>query len=350
MAKSKWYLKGKDGQQRAGQEDAAAKKRREEKSGPWRFRLKNDESAKIIFLDNPEFFFYEHSEKIGRDFVTATCIGSDDNCPACDAGFNASYVVVCTVLDLRKYEDREGKVHKVQKKLFIGKSKAREKLLKQFQKRDKKMRMAAYEMSRGSSLNECATGEDFEFLKYVDPKALAPLIKGEDITLKELVTPFEYEKLLAPKSAKELRKLFGGSSPVGSGEDKTGEDDDLFDDTDGGSESDDDLFDDEGGDEGLGGDDREDEVRDELKKLIKGKKKLVSQLKALLEWRNENDLKDDVKIRQSSDPDEVIDELVSAYREKSGEGGSGDLDLDEDLDGGDDSGGKDDVTDIDDII
>lgn len=347
MAKSKWYLKGKDGQKRADQEDAAAKKRREEKSGPWRFRLKNDESAKIIFLDNPEFFFYEHSEKIGRDFVTATCIGSDDNCPACDAGFNPSYVVVCSVLDLRKYEDREGTVHKIQKKLFIGKSKAREKLLKQFQKRNNKLRFAAYEMSRGSSLNECATGEDFEFLKYIDPKSLAPLIKGEDMTLKELVTPFDYEKLLSPKTAKELRKLFGGSSPVGSDDDKTGEDDDLFDDSGEGG-SDDDLFDD---DSGESGEDREDEVRDELKKRIKGKKKPVSQLKALLEWRNENDLKDDVKIRQSSDPDEVIDELVAAFMEKSGEGGSsGDLDLDDELDGGDDSGGKDDVTDIDDII
>lgn len=338
MAKGKWYLKGSEGQKRADQEDAAAKKRREEKSGPWRFRLKNDESAKIIFLDNPEFFFYEHTEKIGKEFVTATCLGADDNCPACDAGFNASYVVVCTVLDTRKYEDRDGKVHKIQKKLFVGKAKAREKLLKQMQKRDNKLRFAVYEMSRGSSLNECATGEDFEFLKYIDPKKLAPLIKDEDVTLKELCTPIDYEKLLSPKSSKEMRKLFGGSSPVGSDDDKTGEsDEDLFDDTESGGDSD--LFDDEAS--------GEDDIRSTLVELIKEKKKDVSKLKALLEWRDENGLKGDVKIRQSSDPEEVIDELVSAYQEKHGEDSGGGLD-DDDLETGKDK--DDDVTDIDDII
>lgn len=347
MAKGKWYLKGSEGQKRADQEDAAAKKRREEKSGPWRFRLKNDESAKIIFLDNPEFFFYEHTEKIGKDFITATCLGADDNCPACDSGYNASYVVVCTVLDTRKYEDRDGNVHKIQKKLFVGKSKAREKLLKQMQKRDNKMRFAVYEMSRGSSLNECATGEDFEFLKYVDPKKLAPLVKDEDMTLKELCTPFNYEEILSPKSAKEMRKLFGGSSPVGSDDDKTGEsDEDLFDDTEtSGGESDDDLFDaDEGEKSGEG------DLRSELKELIKGKKKEVAKLKALLGWRDDHDLKDDVKIRQSSDPDEVIDDLINAYNEKHGKGSDDDLGGDEDLDTEEKGKKDDDITDIDDII
>ena len=254
MAKGKakdksWYQKGKAGAKRAGEMDAAAQARRDAK-GPLRFWLETSSEAKVTFLDNPQFFLSEHNLKLGGKWHNFfTCIQELDTCPLCESGDNPGYVVVGTVINHKTFTDRDGKEHKNQKMLFVGKGKARQKLLKQIERREEDLKFCVYLMSRGPGSTECATGEDFEYLKRLTKTQLKKLIpEGEK---EDWLEPFDYEKIFEPKSAEELRKIVGGAAPVGSEEEngdgngkeeKKGEEDEAEPSTEDGELSIDDLI------------------------------------------------------------------------------------------------------------
>jgi len=228
MAKKQWYQKGKDGVKRSKQEDAAAKARREQR-GPRRFWLDNGTSAKATFLDTPAFFLYEHNIKIGKDFHNFfTCIKDLDTCPLCEAKYMPSYIMVGTIINHKKSVDKKGQVHQHEKQLIVLKGQARQNMLRKIKKRGGDITMTRFEMSRGDSSTECATGEDFEFLGKVDKKKLLAL-KPADVDPKEWLKPFDYEEIFAPKTAKELAKLAGVDAPVGS-DSEDEEEEDEFDD------------------------------------------------------------------------------------------------------------------------
>jgi len=177
-------------------------------------------------LDTPQFFLYEHQLKIGGNWRNwFTCLKDIDTCPICESGEHPSYVVVATVINHRKWTDKEGKVHQNEKQLAVFKGKARERILKQIERRDGDLKFCVYEFSRGSSGTEASTGEDFEFLnKRLTKKQLMSLAPaGADETW---IEPFDYAEILAPKTPKELRAIVGGEEPVG-GDDDDGEDDGL---------------------------------------------------------------------------------------------------------------------------
>jgi hypothetical protein len=222
MAK-KWFQTGKKGWDTAKEEDAAAQARREAK-GPRRLWLKGDTACKVTLLDNPEFFLWEHNLRIGGKFFNyVTCLKQTDTCPPCEDGDQPSFVCVATVINHRKYTDKQQKEHVNEKQLVVFKGRARQRIAKQLERRDGDLKYCVYEFSRGSGATECSTGEDFEFLKRLtksDVLKLAPKGAGED-----WLQPFDYEELLAPKSPKEIRKIMGGEVPVGSedGEEEEGE-------------------------------------------------------------------------------------------------------------------------------
>jgi hypothetical protein len=223
--KPKWYLKGQAGVSRAKQEDEAAKLRREQaqNKGPRRLWLANDTSTKLSFLDNPQFFLYEHQLKLGGNWRNwFTCRKDIDSCPVCESGDNPSYVVVATVINHREWKDKDGKDHKNEKQLAVFKGKARERILKRVEQCDGDLKGCVFEFSRGSSNTEASTGEDFVFLnkRLTDAQLLSLAPKGSD---KSWVEPFDYAELLEPRTIEELRRIVGGETPVGSEDGDGGE-------------------------------------------------------------------------------------------------------------------------------
>ncbi len=221
MAKQNWFQKGQEGKKRADQFDAEAKKRREQ-GGGWRFRQDYDSAAKVVFLDNPEFFLAEHNIQTGpKRWEQYTCIRDFDTCPLCESGNNPSYVVVATVINLKPYRDKAGKVHKMTKALFVGKGIARQNLLRQVERRDGDLSLCAFEIARGTQTTEPATGSDFDFIRRLTAAQAKKLIpEGKD---ESYLKPFDYTKILAPLSPAKLRSLVGASDPVGA---DSGDDDD----------------------------------------------------------------------------------------------------------------------------
>lgn len=244
--KKKWFQKGEEGKKRADAFDKETKERRKRGAGSWRFRQDYDSAAKVVFLDNPEFFLSEHTvqkkNRTGKTIYTQeTCIRDFDTCPLCEEGDNPSYVVVATVLDLRKRKDNQGREHKVTRSLFVGKGMARQALMRQVERREGDLTLCAFEIARGTQNNEPATGSDFDYIKRLTKAQAKKLIpQDQDETFLE---PFDYEEILAPKSPKELRKLVGGESPVGS--DEADDEEDLLtgDDDDGGVDDDESIED-----------------------------------------------------------------------------------------------------------
>lgn len=152
---SKWFQRGKEGIEKSKQIDAAIKTRREQ-SGAIRFWLKADESAKFTFLDSPDFFLHEHNLKLGGKFFNFfTCIQEADTCPICESGDNPSYVLVATVINHREYTDKEGKKHKNQKQLLVLKGRAKDKIIRQIEKRQD-LKFCTYESHRGAGPTECS--------------------------------------------------------------------------------------------------------------------------------------------------------------------------------------------------
>ena len=231
-AAKSWYQTGKEGAKKAQKIDVDNKARRDAGGdNVRRFWLEPDSSGMLTFLDTPNFFFYEHNLKIGgKYFNFYTCLQDFDTCPLCEApDGRASYVLAGTIVSHKKYTDKEGKVHTNQKQLFVAKGRARQRLLKQIERRDGDLRGCVFEMSRGTGNTESSVGEDFEFIKRLDEKTLSKFAQGETkADKKKWLEPFNYPELLAPKSAAELRKLVDGADPVGSEEDdsKVGEEPD----------------------------------------------------------------------------------------------------------------------------
>ena len=233
-----WYQTGNDGRKRSKLEDEMARKRKEQ-SGIWRFYQKNSETAKIVFLDTPSFFYHEHSLfNLTGKMDAATCIKDSDEgvCPLCEYG-NPSYCVAGTIIDTRESEStKDGKttLYKNQKRLFVAKGKAREVILRRSEEQKHDLRGAVFSISRGAGTKECSTGEDIQYLgKVTDEKLMKLLPEGQKF--EDWSKPFDYAKILKPMSAVQLRQLSGGKAPVGSDEDILG--DDL--ETDGGSPLDD---------------------------------------------------------------------------------------------------------------
>lgn len=217
-AKGSWFAKGKEGAEKSKRLDEEAKVRRESQ-GPRRFWLENDSSAHFTLLDTPAFFCHEHNLKLGGKFHNYfTCIQEIDTCPICESGDNPSFVLVGTIINHKSFEGKDGKVYKNQKQLIVFKAKAKEKILRQIEKKEN-LKFTIWEASRGSSSTECSTGEDFEYQgKWGEDKFEPAKLKAmvpDKTDVKEWLSPFNYEEIFAPKDADELRKVVGGSAPVG---------------------------------------------------------------------------------------------------------------------------------------
>jgi hypothetical protein len=226
----KWFYTGEEGVKWVEQKDIQNQARQEARGNRRFFQPKNS-STRITFLDDPNFFCSEHNLQLnGKWGNFFTCCVDYDDCVLCAHGYSSCPIVTCSVIDHSSYTDRNDKVHSFQKRLFVAKRLARSNLLRQLAKK-KSLVNWLYEVARGGDKNEPATGSDFEAVKQVDRKKLAQFIvkkwrETETMDtdtakkrLKELFTPFNYEKIFALKSSDALRKIIGVGAPTGSGAD-----------------------------------------------------------------------------------------------------------------------------------
>lgn len=235
MAKKTWFSKGKTGRAQSSKVDVEAKARQEQrKNQPYRFWLEADSSGKITFLDTPEFFLWEHNLKMAGKYGNFfTCLKEFDVCPICeDLGEQSGFIVVATIIDHRKWTDKDGNEHKNQKKLYVARGRARQRIIKQIERRKGSLQYCAYDVARGTSQTESNVGEDIEFLKKLTKAQLSKLApKGKDApTPDEWMKPFDYEKMFEPKTPEWLRKnVTHGEAPVGTEDtvNEKGDDDDL---------------------------------------------------------------------------------------------------------------------------
>ena len=188
--------------------------------GTRRFWLPNTETAKVTFVDTPYFFVHEHNRKEeGKFFNFYTCIKEVDVCPMCEEGDKSSYVLAATIINHKPFEDREGNVHRHQKQLIVFKGKARDRMIRQLEKRDD-IRFCVYEFHRGSGKTECGTGEDIEFVGRLKKEQLLKLVP-EGFRLKEKVSSASVSNVLllsqiipAKPAAVKLQPLEQGSGAV----------------------------------------------------------------------------------------------------------------------------------------
>lgn len=220
-----WFRKGSEGIEEA-------KRREEERQREWEIRnlsgdvsnrlwLKPGSSAKVTFLDTEGFYLSEHQISVDGDWRNFfTCRKDFSECPLCEEGYKASYVAVYTVIDHSKYTSKKtGKEYKNKKRLLVAKQSVINKLARRRQSLDGDLTYAVLEFTRDKR-EECATGEDIEFVKRLQREEVLKF-KPDGVSDEEWLAPFDYMTLFQPREVADLRKLVGQSAPVGS-DDSTG--------------------------------------------------------------------------------------------------------------------------------
>lgn len=168
----------------------------------FRFWLKPETEAKIIFLDDDPPILEEHQLRINNSWLNwFTCRRMiNEPCIICDELGDTPYTVgFYTILDLSEYKNKKGDTVKNTIKLFTPKFKALQLIKRQSQKREG-LELCVYDVYRSSS-DAFNVGDSFEF----DTKATWEEVRA----LNKDAAPVDYAELLAPKSNAELKKILG---------------------------------------------------------------------------------------------------------------------------------------------
>lgn len=190
-----------------------------------------DKSTQVTFLDTEGFFLSEHQIKQDghwRNWYTCLKdISEDGSCPLCEEGDNPAYICAFTVIDHTKFTTKKGTKVVASKRLLVLKSTARNKVLKQKERRDGDLVGCKFEVTRYNK-KEAATGEDWEFLQRVDMKEFGEALKEAGVipegqTVEEFLHPYDYEEIFHPLTPEEMRTAAGIRQPIGSEESAGGE-------------------------------------------------------------------------------------------------------------------------------
>jgi hypothetical protein len=187
--------------------------------GPRRFWVNRGEEARITFLDGhledglvQAVSYHEHMLKRPgtNKYIQYPCTQEIEPCPICEDGDVPSLVAVFTILDHREWKDKNNKIHKWEKKLFVC-------------KRDTFKRLQAKAAKQGGLFGVTfdvtrigekapAVGTDFD---VVEKTTLEKLSQMSGIPVSDLA-PFEYSTAIKYFSAAELRKMGFGKPTLGS--------------------------------------------------------------------------------------------------------------------------------------
>jgi hypothetical protein len=214
-----WYSTGLAGQQKF-KEMEALRAITTKQTNIRRFRLKPTEKAKVIFLDNPSTWLYEHSIQVDGRWETFTCTSDTETCPLCQINNKRSPILVASVIDTRKtISQKTGKEYQFQKVLLVLKGKGIRAVMRQFLEGNKVDLMHySMEIERDTDKQSVACGEFMSLGKKVTVPALEAIAKKIEADSKEFMKPIDYFTVLAPKSDKELRTIAGIGDPMGADE------------------------------------------------------------------------------------------------------------------------------------
>lgn len=185
-----------------------------------RFKLKPGEKGKVIFLDHPQVWLWEHTHKVNGNFETYTCTDEAETCPLCMAGIKRAPILVATVIDCRKIKsEKTGKVYQFQKSLFVAKGKAIRALMRQYLEGAKvDLTNYAIDIERDTDPKSVACGEFFAEDKRISVAGLekiAAKVNEDPKEIKEYLKPYDYMTILAPLPDSDLRRIAGLGEPLG---------------------------------------------------------------------------------------------------------------------------------------
>lgn len=200
----KFLKKGSDAQAELKKAEAQTEARKAASGAAQRFWIPEGGSGSITFLDgdlNEQGMldvpvFREHQlEMNGHWRNWFACTHENEPCPICEDGNQPSLVAVMSVIDHSEYKDREGKLHKDQKRLYVCK---RDTLRLLTTKAVKKGGLTGWRVDVGRIGDKSANvGNDFDF------------VEKTDVTEK----PFNYDEVITYLTGDQLRELgFGKKS------------------------------------------------------------------------------------------------------------------------------------------
>ena len=213
-----WYTTGLAGQQKFKEMEALrAITSGNKQYAPRRFKLKPGEKAKLIFLENPHVWLYEHTLRVNDRWETFTCPADMTVCPLCVTNNKRSQILVTSVIDCRKSIGKNnGKTYQYQKALYVIKGKGIRAMLRQFLDGNKvDLTHFTMEVERDTDDKSVACGEFFELGKKVSIATLESLAKKAEMDPKEYITPYDYYSLLATRTEKEHRAVAGLCDEIG---------------------------------------------------------------------------------------------------------------------------------------
>lgn len=194
-----WFSKGWDETIKEKTKLEALSQMKRDRATP-RFYLKEGEEAEIMFVDDSPFNVYEHKVELNGKWETLICTKEWQVCPICRAfpKNKSSFTVYLTIIDFRPYTKSDGKVIKLQKKLYGAKFNM-PKVLYDLNKRLKGLSSVLCKVKRYDAKSP-SSGDYIEAIKRVkDPLKL--------VGSKEDLTPYDYEKVFAPFTDDELKAL-----------------------------------------------------------------------------------------------------------------------------------------------
>jgi hypothetical protein len=163
------------------------------------FFLKSGETAKINIVDEDSFNIRDHFVQ-GKGFFTCIQGIGEENCPLCESGIKATNHFVFNVVDHREYTDKKGVTHKDQVKIWrLGIT-----LLRVLEK--KRSRHGAYP-TLDVEISKMGQGQSTAYDIEVEKRA-------KKFVLPEGAELYDMEKVLAPKSRKELLAILNGTAPA----------------------------------------------------------------------------------------------------------------------------------------
>lgn len=204
---------------------------------PMRFKVKNEignNQAEIIILDaEPGPRYYEHmvrNRRTGFDSDPEPCAREFDTCPLCppQGSKEPYYVMLLTVLDLRGYWSKKKNMHVPVSKNLLAVKSSQHGFFDRLYQRHGTLRGVQLMMTRegGQFSSSIGTPEymdkhsDQDIVDFVQRSGLWVPIKNKDgkVVADEahMTRPFEYGRFLHKPDAERLRRLYGGSAPMGS--------------------------------------------------------------------------------------------------------------------------------------
>lgn len=193
---------------------------RQAQYAPFRFWIKEGQVTKITFLDGALLengllsltSFYEHMIPKGpgrKGFDNYYCIKEKESCPICEEGEFSQLVSAFTVLDHTTFTDKNDKVHKDTKRLYVCRGDTVKRLQQKAQMYGGLVGVT-FQVARIGKTS-ASVGSDYD---YIAKTPLEEIAKVLNIKLEDL-SPMDYSKEIKELSAQELRKI--GFGTVGAG-------------------------------------------------------------------------------------------------------------------------------------